>query len=327
MRAEKKESETQVVEANKVIAALEEHEGTEILNLDYRQGPDMPVLKYNFPDSHYICFPYETRRTGIYAAGTLRAPMDVAQAAEDGWGAAMKAVQNINANERGEAVHPRAGDRSIADFFLQRCTQCKRCTEECPFGTINEDEKGTPEYNPLRCRRCGICLGACPERIISFPEYSIDAVASMIKAVEVPDEDEEKPRMIALMCENDALPALDESAAHKRQWNPWIRIIPVRCLGAVNTVWIADALSRGIDGVILVGCRRGDDYQCHYIKGSELANTRMTNVKETLDRLTLEPERVRIEELARNEFERIPEIFDEFAETIDDVGPNPYKGF
>ena len=38
---------------------------TEILNLGYRQGPDMPVLKYNFPDSHYICFPYETRRTGI----------------------------------------------------------------------------------------------------------------------------------------------------------------------------------------------------------------------------------------------------------------------
>jgi quinone-modifying oxidoreductase subunit QmoB len=326
-RAEKKESETQVAEANKVIEELKDHEGTEILNLVYRQGPDMPVLKYSFPDSHYICFPYETRRTGIYAAGTLRAPMDAAQAAEDGWGAAMKAVQCIAANERGEAVHPRTGDQSIADFFLQRCTQCKRCTEECPFGTLNEDEKGTPQYNPLRCRRCGICLGSCPERIISFPEYSVDAVASMIKAVEVPDEDEEKPRMIAFMCENDALPALDEAAALKKQWNSWIRIIPVRCVGAVNTVWIADALSRGIDGVILIGCRRGDDYQCHYIRGSELANTRMTNVQETLDRLTLEPERVKIVELARNEFERIPEIFEEFAETIEEAGPNPYKGF
>jgi quinone-modifying oxidoreductase subunit QmoB len=326
-RIERKESETQVKEATKVVESLKEHEGTEILNLNYRQGPDMPVLKYSFPDSHFICFPYETRRTGIFAAGTLRAPMEAAQAIEDGWGAAMKAVQCINANERGEAVHPRAGDRSIADFFLQRCTQCKRCTEECPFGAINEDEKGTPQYNPLRCRRCGTCLGACPERIISFPEYSVDAVASMIKAVEVPDEDEEKPRIIALMCENDALPALDDAAALRKQWNPWTRIIPVRCLGAVNVVWIADALSRGIDGVILIGCKRGDDYQCHYIRGSELANTRLSNVQETLDRLTLEPERVKIIELARNEFERIPEILEEFAETIEDVGPNPYKGF
>jgi quinone-modifying oxidoreductase subunit QmoB len=326
-RAEKKESETQVAEANKVIEELKGHEGTEILNLGYRQGPDTPVLRYSFPDSHFICFPYETRRTGIYVAGTLRAPMDAAQAAEDGWGAAMKAVQCIAAAEHGQAVHPRAGDVSIADFFLQRCTQCKRCTEECPFGSINEDEKGTPEYNPLRCRRCGICLGACPERIISFPEYSVDAVASMIKAVEVPDEDEEKPRMIAFLCENDAYPALDEAAAQRKQWNPWIRIIPVRCLGAVNVVWIADALSRGIDGIILIGCVKGDDYQCHYVRGSELAGTRMGNVQETLDRLTLEPERVKIVELARNEFRRIPEIFEEFASTIEEVGPNPYKGF
>ncbi len=327
MRIEKNESETQVAAAQEIVDNLKEHEGTEILNLGYRQGPDLPILRYNFPDSHYICFPYETRRTGIYTAGTVRAPMDAAQAVEDGWGAALKAVQNINANVRGETVHPRAGDISYADFFLQRCTQCKRCTEECPFGTLNEDEKGTPEYNPLRCRRCGICLGSCPERIISFPEYSVNAVAEAIKSIEVPDEDEEKPRMIALMCENDALPALDEAARRGMKWNPWIRIIPVRCLGAVNVVWIADSLSSGIDGILLLGCKKGDDYQCHYMKGSELAEKRMSNVQETLERLTLESQRVKIVDVARNEFERIPEIFEEFAETIEEVGPNPYKGF
>ena len=307
--------------------SLEAHAGTEILNLNYRQGPDLPTLGYRFPDSHYICFPYETRRTGIYAAGALHAPMDAAQAAEDGWGAALKAAQCIHANERGEAVHPRAGDISVADFALQRCTQCKRCTEECPFGTINEDAKGTPEYNPLRCRRCGICLGACPERIISFPEYSVGAVAAMIKAVEVPDEDEEKPRILAFMCENDALPALEEAARRGHTWNAWVRIIPVRCLGAVNTVWVADSLSSGFDGVLLLGCKKGDDYQCHYIKGSELAAKRMSNVQETLDRLALESERLQVQEIARDEFSRIPEIFEEFAENIEDIGPNPYKGF
>ena len=326
-RVERNESEAQVQQANQIIEKLKHHEHTEILNLTYRQGPDLPVLGYGFSDSHYICFPYETRRTGIYAAGTVRAPMDAGQAAEDGWGAAMKAVQCIRASERGEAVHPRAGDIGIADFFLQRCTQCKRCTEECPFGALNEDEKGTPQYNQLRCRRCGICMGACPERIISFPDYSVDAVASMIKAIQVPEEDEEKPRIVALLCENDALPALDDMAKSRPKWNPWIRIIPVRCLGAVNIVWIADALSGGIDGVLLVGCKSGDDYQCHYIRGSELAGTRMKNVQETLGRLALESERVKIVELARNEFWRIPQVFDEFADTIAKFGANPYKGF
>jgi len=326
-RAENSESSQVREDSAKLAEELKDHEGTEILNLDYRQGPDLPVLKYNFPDSHFICFPYETRRTGIYAAGTLHSPMDAVQAAEDGCGAALKAVQCIEAGKRGEAVHPRAGDANYPDFNLQRCTQCKRCTEECPFGTLNEDVKGTPEFNVMRCRRCGICMGACPERIISFPDYSVTGVAAMIKAIEVPEDYEEKPRILALMCENDALPALDKAAAAGAKWNPWMRIIPLRCLGSTNIVWIADAVSRGIDGLILVGCKYGDDYQCHYVRGSELANTRLDNVSETLERLALEPERIKVVELSHEEFHRIPQVFDDFAEELDEMGPNPLKGF
>jgi quinone-modifying oxidoreductase subunit QmoB len=306
---------------------LKHHEGTEILNLEYRQGPDLPTLKYGFPDSHFICFPYETRRTGIYAAGTVHAPMDATLAGEDGIGAAMKAVQCIEMAKRGESVHPRAGDTAYPDFFLQRCTQCKRCTEECPFGTLNEDEKGTPEFNPLRCRRCGICMGACPERIISFQDYSVHMVAEMIKSMSVPEDYEEKPRILALMCENDAVPALDAAAADGATWNPWVRIIPIRCLGSTNIVWIAEALSAGVDGVILIGCKYGDDYQCHYVRGSELANTRLGNVGETLERLALEPERIKVVELSHDEFARVPKVLDEFAEELDEMGPNPLKGF
>jgi quinone-modifying oxidoreductase subunit QmoB len=239
----------------------------------------------------------------------------------------MKAVQCLALAQRGEAVHPRAGDVGIADFGLSRCTQCKRCTEECPFGTLDEDVKGTPQYNPLRCRRCGICMGACPERIVSFPDYSIDGVSSMIKAIEVPDEDEEKPRFLAFLCENDALPALDKAAERRIKVNPFLRIIPVRCLGAINNIWIADALSRGIDGLMMIGCKRGDDYQCHYIRGSELAHVRMSNLKETLERLTLEAERVKIVELSHDELERVAEELNAFAGEVTEVGPNPYKGF
>jgi quinone-modifying oxidoreductase subunit QmoB len=306
---------------------LAHHEGTEILNLTYRQGPDLPALRYSYPDSHFICFPYESRRTGIYAAGAVHAPMEAAQAGEDGFGAALKAVQCIEMAKRGEAVHPRAGDTGYPDFFLQRCTQCKRCTEECPFGTLNEDEKGTPEFFALRCRRCGICMGACPERIINFQDYSVLSVAEMIKAFEVPEDYEEKPRIVALMCENDALPALEAAAANGATWNPWTRIIPVRCLGSMNIVWLAESLSRGVDGVILIGCKYGDDYQCHYVRGSELANTRLDNVGETLQRLALEPERIKFVELAHDEFDRIPTILDEFSEELDEMGPNPLKGF
>lgn len=298
-----------------------------ILNLEYRQGPAIPELKYGFPDSHFVCFPYETRRTGIYASGCVRQPMTAARATSDGTGAALKAIQCVELTSQGKAVHPRAGDLSYPELFIQRCTQCKRCTEECPFGMYNEDEKGTPLPHPTRCRRCGICMGSCPERIISFNNYSVDMIGSMIKSIGVPDEYEEKPRIIGLICENDAFPALDMVGLNRLQYPPWVRFIPLRCLGSINLVWIADALSKGIDGIVLFGCKYGDDYQCHFIKGSELANTRMEKIKETLDRLVLESDRIRFEQISIDDYYRIPTILDEFTSRLEELGPNPYKGF
>ncbi len=324
---EKGEAGAQLEEAKQNLEKYKGLEGTEILHLEYRQGPDLPVLRYGFPDSHFICFPYETRRTGIYAAGTVRSPMDAQQAYDDAAGAALKTIQCLELTSKGQAVHPRSGDTSFPDFFLQRCTQCKRCTEECPFGVLNEDVKGTPLPNPTRCRRCGVCMGACPERIVSFKDYSVPMIADMIKAIEVPDEDEEKWRILGIFCENDAYPALDMAGANKLQWDPDVRIIPVRCLGSTNIIWIADSLSNGIDGILLVGCKYGDDYQCHFIQGSELANRRMSNVQETLDRLVLERERIKLVELSIGDFQQLPDIIREFKEELEQVGFNPYKEF
>ena len=298
-----------------------------ILNLEYRQGPNLPTIKYSMPDSHFICFPYETRRTGIYTAGAVRRPMRLTRAKEDGTGAAMKAIQAIHGAAVGQAVHPRSGDMTFPEFAMQRCTQCKRCTEECPFGAINEDEKANPLPNITRCRRCGTCMGACPERIIGFSNYNIDMIGSMIKSVEVPDEDEEKPRVLILACENDALPALEMATRKGKKISPWVRIVPMRCLGSVNLIWIADTLSSGFDGVLLMGCRPGDDYQCHFVKGSELANVRMSKIAETLDRLMLESERVQVADIAINDADKAIQVIDDFIELLDDLGPNPMKGF
>ena len=299
---------------------------SEDLNLSYRKGKGLPQLKYNFPDSHFICFPYETSRTGIYAAGTARAPMNITSSIEDATGAALKAIQCIESTKRGESVHPRSGDKSYPQLYMERCTDCKRCTEECPFGMFDETEKGTPLPNPARCRRCGICIGACPERIINFDDFSIDAISSMIKSVSMPDEFDEKPRILAFICENDAYPAFDMAGIKKLEYSAFIRIIPVRCIGSVNKTWINDALSHGFDGILQIGCKPGDDYQCHFIQGSELTKTRAVNFQETLESMMLEPERIKTEFIEINEYNRIPEIIEEYIETIELIGPNPFKG-
>jgi quinone-modifying oxidoreductase subunit QmoB len=322
-----KKEEEEEEKKNEMVASVDAVFVSDILNLEYRQGPELPELQYGFPDSHFVCFPYESRRTGIYAAGPIRRPMGIANAMEDAAGAAMKAIQCVELTSKGMAVHPRAGDLTYPEFFMQRCTQCKRCTEECPFGAINEDEKGNPLPEPTRCRRCSVCMGSCPERIISFKNYSVGIVGDVIKSINVPDEFEEKPRILLLCCENDAYPALDMAGLRRINYNPWVRVIPLRCLGSLNLVWVADTLSKGIDGIMLLGCRHGDNYQCHFVKGSELANIRLSKVKETLDRLVLESDRVRFETVAITDYDKIPAMLDEFADRLVEIGPNPYKGY
>ena len=303
-----------------------------VVNLAYRQGPGFrDIGLFNgYADSNFICFPYETQRTGVYAAGGVRRSMTAEESMEDASGAALKAIQCLESVNRGVSVHPRSGDMTFPDFFFQRCTQCKRCTEECPFGALDDDAKGTPKPNPTRCRRCGTCMGACPERIIGFADYNIDSVGSMVKAVGVPSEDDyaEPPfRILGLVCENDAYPALDIAGLNRLSYSADVRFVPVRCLGSVNVIWIKDALSQGMDGVFLLGCKHGDDYQCHFVKGSELAEVRMKKIGDALASLALEEERVRQFEVAIDDYHKLPEMINSFVESIEELGPNPFKGF
>jgi quinone-modifying oxidoreductase subunit QmoB len=170
-------------------------------------------------------------------------------------------------------------------------------------------------------------MGACPERIVGFSDYNIDSIGSMVKAIDVPEDDEEKPRVLVMACENDAYPALDMVGLKGLSYSAHVRIIPVRCLGSVNVVWIKDALSKGIDGILLIGCKYGDDYQCHFIKGSELADIRMDKIGEALVSLALEKERVQQIQIAIDEYDQLPGMIKKFVDTIQEVGPNPFKGF
>ena len=101
----------------------------------------------------------------------------------------------------------------------------------------------------------------------------------------------------------------------------------LRCPSPVNTIWITDALNGGWDGVMMMGCKKGDDYQCHFVKGSEMASYRMSKVDDTLKQMGLETERVASYEVAITDIERVPQLINEYAEKIKEIGMSPMKGF
>ena len=149
-----------------------------------------------------------------------------------------------------------------------------------------------------------------------------------LDAIEVPDEfEDEKFRILVFMCENDAYPALDIAGLNRIRYSPFVRVIPVRCLGSVNMVWVREAMNSGIDGVLLIGCKYGEDYQCHFATGSELAETRLENMREAVERMQIEPERLQLTQLAINEYDKLPALINEFVEQISEMGMNPMREF
>jgi quinone-modifying oxidoreductase subunit QmoB len=113
----------------------------------------------------------------------------------------------------------------------------------------------------------------------------------------------------------------------RKVYSAFVRVIPVRCLGSVNAIWLTDALNGGWDGVMMMGCKHGDDYQCHFVKGSELATYRMSKIDDTLKQLGLEVERVTSFEVAITDIVRVPQLINEYAAKIKEIGMSPMKGF
>jgi quinone-modifying oxidoreductase subunit QmoB len=69
----------------------------------------------------------------------------------------------------------------------------------------------------------------------------------------------------------------------------------------------------------------GEDYQCHFIHGSELTETRGENIQEALETMMLEPERIKTAFVEITDYDKIPEIINDYIEEIELIGPNPFK--
>ena len=57
-----------------------------------------------------------------------------------------------------------------------------------------------------------------------------------------------------------------------------------------------------------------------------MASVRADNVRETLQSMALEDERLELHELQISDYRRLPEIFEGMMEVVDDYGMNPFKG-
>ena len=103
---------------------------------------------------------------------------------------------------------------------------------------------------------------------------------------------------------------------------PNIKVILVPCSGRVDPVYLLHALEKGADGVYVTGCMEGD---CHFVTGNYKAKKRVAYIREMLDEMGLEQDRVQMFNIAASDAPKFAEVARTVTETIRALGPNPIK--
>lgn len=127
-----------------------------------------------------------------------------------------------------------------------------------------------------------------------------------------------EPKILAFLCNWCSYGAADLAGVSRLKQPPNIRIIRVPCSGRMNPKFILQALRKGADGVWVSGCHPGD---CHYIEGNYYARRKFALLKNLLEFVGVEPERLHFSWISSAEATKFATVAKEVVETVKKAGP------
>jgi len=267
-----------------------------------------------FLEAHVKLRPVDFATDGIYLAGTAHGPKGIADSISQGRAAAAHAlIPLISGEVENEPLV------SVVNPAL--CIACQKCEEVCNFGAIGvnfDNEILVSESNPLLCKGCGDCSAACPAGAITMQHFADDQLYPMITEAVKGDFVDERPRIVAFLCNWCSYAGADTCGVSRFQYPSNIRPIRVMCTGRIPKSFILQAFLEGADGVIVGGCHIGD---CHYIEGNYDMLRRFNEVQETLESVGINPERYRLEWISASEGKRFSQVITEFVNKVKELGP------
>jgi len=128
-----------------------------------------------------------------------------------------------------------------------------------------------------------------------------------------------EPKLLAFLCNWGGYAAYD-SAGTKQLPLPPIFEVRVMCTGRVDPCQLIDAFLNGCDGVMIVGCRKGE---CRYETGNYYAETRVYWAKKAFGHIGINPERLHCDWIGSDDCQTFKRIVDEFNEKIRSLGKLP----
>ncbi|MCK4390528.1 MAG: hydrogenase iron-sulfur subunit [Desulfobacterales bacterium] len=202
-----------------------------------------------------------------------------------------------------------------------KCMGCLTCLRICPFNAPSIKKKGLGfiEFDPLKCRACGICVAECPGEAIVLEKPAIAQTLAFEEAVDTVFV----PKMIALCCHyviGDRVS--DPEGLYVSGFPKNMRLEIVACTGELKVTRLLGLFEDEADGVCVIGCEQD---ACHNLTGSRRAKKRVQYVKKLLSQLKIEPERIEIFMVPRDQTDRFIEVSREMKKRVKMLGPSPLR--
>jgi len=128
------------------------------------------------------------------------------------------------------------------------------------------------------------------------------------------------PKIVGYLCNWCTYAAADLAGSSKLEISPSLNVIRVMCSSRVDYNLVLTTFFGGADGILIAGCHPGD---CHYDKGNYYARRRYALLKNVLETLKLEPERLQLSWISASEGKRYADVVNDFTAKIKKLGPNP----
>ena len=260
-------------------------------------------LKVDISDTGYFEALYskfkstETKKAGVFVAGTAVAPADIPTSLNRA-GYAASHLDMILSKGTVEKKFP------TAEIDMEKCTLCELCVTACPFGAIDVIAVENPgvkmEVDPVSCLGCGQCVSTCPAAAIDVDYYSEDIILKQLEGLLYDAKYNPDPLIVTFACWECAYSATDASgmAARTGSWernvkpgtyDHTVRILPVQCTGNISARLIQKTFAMGADGILVLGCYED---KCHYDSGSQASSIRVALLKQMLKFSGIDPQRL-----------------------------------
>ena len=127
-----------------------------------------------------------------------------------------------------------------------------------------------------------------------------------------------EPNIVAFLCNWCSYAGADITGTTRTHYPPNVKVIRVMCTGRVNPLFVVQALRQGADGVLISGCHPGE---CHYLKGNYLARRRFLLMKNLLEFIGINPQRIRMSWVSASEGKKFADVITEVTQEIKKIGP------